>query len=100
MGDLGGDTGWAAQMYIDRFKPFGGEDNSQLRLFLFDNAEEGNPDHLNDATTAQRWTYWQAPTPRNGFTQGGRWTSFGTPEPVLHRTTASAWKAANSPPAP
>jgi len=97
--DLGGDAGWAAQMYIDRFSPLGEEENSLLRLFLFDDAEEGNCDHLNDQNTARRWTFWQAPTSRNGLSNG-KWTEFGQPQPVLHQTAASAWKARDSPPPP
>jgi len=97
--DLGGDVGWAAQMYIDRFSPGGEEENSLLRLFLFDNAQEGNPEHLNDKTTARRWTFWQAPNSRNSFIFG-KWLEFGQPVPVLHRTAASMWKSKDSPPPP
>ncbi|CAE8589722.1 unnamed protein product [Polarella glacialis] len=97
--DLTGDLGWAAQMYIDRFEPFGDENNSLLRLFLFDDAAAGSPEHLNDVTTARRWSFWQAPSSRNGLSEGC-WTRFGVPEPVLHSTAASAWKAGAAPPAP
>lgn len=97
--DIGGDAGWAAQMYIDRFSPVGEEENSSLRLFLFDDAEEDNPEHINSKTTARRWTFWQAPTSRNGLSDG-KWTEFGQPQPVLHQTAASAWKAKESPPPP
>mmetsp|Transcript_5564 Transcript_5564/g.10213 ORF Transcript_5564/g.10213 Transcript_5564/m.10213 type:complete len:345 (+) Transcript_5564:46-1080(+) len=90
--DLSGDIGWAAQMYVNRFKPVGNEENSNLKLFLFDNADEHNSDHLNDPDTARRWVFWQGPTSCNGL-NFGKWVRFGQDRPMSHRETAGAWKA-------
>jgi len=98
--DLGGNVGWAAQMYVDRFKPLGEEDSQHCQLYLFDNSDEGNPDHLHDAATAHRWSYWQVPNSRNGLVEG-KWIPFGTPQaPSVHQSAATAWKSAALPPAP
>jgi hypothetical protein len=97
--DLGGNIGWAAQMYANRFAPGCNEDHLSCQLFLFDNAEEGNPDHLNDTETRCRWNYWQLPNGRNGIREG-KWIPFGTDVPALQRSTTTAWKAHRGPPAP
>lgn len=97
--DLGGNLGWAAQMYVDRFKPVGEEEAQFCQLFLYDNSDEGNGEHCHDPTTMGRWSYWQAPNGRNGLLEG-RWIPFGTDVPVLQRSHGAAWKTAPMPPQP
>lgn len=97
--DLGGDAGWAAQMYVNRFKPVGGEDMQHCQLFLFENVDKTDTRHRFDPSTAFRWSYWQLPTGRNGQIEG-KFIPFGSPLPPLQRSTTTAWKAEQGPPAP
>jgi len=56
--DVGGGTGLACQMYVDRFKPRGAEDASACRLFFYDDGAPGWDGCLKDAATHRRWNRW------------------------------------------
>ena len=58
--DIGGGTGFACQMYIDRFAPRGTEDPSRCHLYLFDDGAPGWPGCLKDPSTHRKWSRWDA----------------------------------------
>lgn len=57
--DMGGGTGWAAQWYVDRFKPQGPEDPAECRLYLWDDGNSSAPGCLIDPATHLRWNLWR-----------------------------------------
>jgi len=58
--DIGGGTGLASQMYIDRFEPIGPEPASACRLYFYDDGAPGWDGCLKDPKTHRKWNAWDA----------------------------------------
>ena len=56
--DIGGGTGLACQMYVDRFQPRGKADASACRLYFYDDGAPGWDGCLKDGATHRRWNRW------------------------------------------
>ena len=56
--DIGGGTGLAVQMYIDRFEPRGTEPAEECELYLYDDGAPGWAGCLKDPATHRKWSRW------------------------------------------
>ena len=86
--DVGGGTGYALQMYVDRFEPRGPEPGSDCELFFFDDGAPEWPGCLKDECTHRRWNRWDP--------AAERWLPLdaaGTAPPSLAGVQLSADKA-------
>ena len=79
--DIGGGTGLACQMYIDRFEPRGPEPASECELYLYDDGAPGWDGCLKDPATHRRWNRWQPVL--DGASAPGRWVTCQPPSRVL-----------------
>lgn len=60
--DIGGGTGLAVQMYVDRFKPRGPEPAEDCELYLYDDGAPGWGGCLKDPATHRKWSWWNPVT--------------------------------------
>ena len=58
--DIGGGTGLAVQMYVDRFEPRGSEPAAECRLYFYDDGAPGWDGCLKDPATHRKWNRWDA----------------------------------------
>jgi len=56
--DIGGGTGLACQMYVDRFVPRGPEDASRCLLYMYDDGAPTWDGCLKDERTWRHWNMW------------------------------------------
>ena len=56
--DIGGGTGLAVQLYVDRFEPRGPEPASSCKLFFYDDGAPNWDGCLKDPATHRKWNKW------------------------------------------
>ena len=79
--DIGGGTGLACQLYIDRFEPRGSEPASACRLYHYDDGAPGWNGCLKDPATHRKWSMWEAISES--------WMPLDTPPTLPHADTGS-----------
>jgi len=58
--DVGGGTGLAVQLYVDRFQPRGPEPAANCRLYMYDDGAPKWGGCLKDPETHRKWNRWDA----------------------------------------